>query len=85
MTEVEYVGHVKKHGIPFTQKKKDKVFEFRLPEKQNDMKSFLGLCSQYRDHIPRYAQLSTPLYEMIKGFTKGSRQMLQWTSELEKV
>ena len=83
---MEYVGHlVKKHGIPFTRTKKDNVFEFRLPEKQNEMKSFLGLCSQFRDHIPRYAQLSTPLYEMIKGFTKGSRQMLQWTSELEKV
>ena len=49
------------------------------------MKSFLGLCSQYRDHIPNYAQMSAPLHEMIKGYTKNSRQKLLWTDELEKV
>ena len=85
-TEVEYVGHlIYKHGISFTKEKKDKVFEFRLPEKHHEMKSFLGLCSQYRDHIPNYAQMSAPLHEMIKGYTKNSRQKLLWTDELEKV
>ena len=49
------------------------------------MKSFLGLCSQYRDHIPNYAQMSAPLHEMIKGYTKNSRQKQLWTDELEKV
>jgi hypothetical protein len=53
LTEVEYVGHlIDKHGISFTKEKKDKVVEFRLPEKHHKMKSFLELCSQYRDHIP---------------------------------
>ena len=52
LTEVEYVGHlIDKHGISFSQEKKNKVFEFRLPEKAHELKSFLGLCSQYRDHI----------------------------------
>ena len=61
-----------------------KVLEFRLPEKANEMKSFLGLCSQYRDHVPQYAQLSAPLHDndMIAGYTKNSRQKLQWTNEL---
>ena len=63
--------------------KKDKVFEFRLPEKHHEMKSFLGSCSQYRDHIPNYAQMSAPLHEMIKGYTKGSTKPLEWTTELE--
>ena len=71
MTEEEYVGHlIDKHGISFTKEKKDKVFEFRLPEKHHEMKSFLGLCSQYRDHIPNYAQMSAQLHEMIKGTRK---------------
>ena len=48
------------------------------------MKSFLGLCSQYRDHVPQYAQLSAPLHDMIAGYTKNSRQKLQWTNELRR-
>ena len=62
LTEVEYVGHlIDKHGISFTEDKKKKVLEFRLPEKAHEMKSFLGLCSQYRDHVPQYAPLSAPV------------------------
>merc|ERR1711991_303701 len=57
LTEVEYVGHlIDKHGISFSQEKKNKVLEFRLPEKSHELKSFLGLCSQYRDHIQGYTQ-----------------------------
>ena len=83
LTEVEYVGHlIDRHGISFTEDKKKKVLEFRLPEKAHEMKSFLGLCSQYRDHVPQYAQLSAPLHDMIAGYTKKSRQKLQWTDEL---
>ena len=83
LTEVEYVGHlIDRHGISFTEDKKKKVLEFRLPEKAHEMKSFLGLCSQYRDHVPQYAQLSAPLHDVIAGYTKRSRQKLQWTDEL---
>ena len=82
LTEVEYVGHlIDKHGISFTNEKKSKVIDFRLPEKAHEMKSFLGLCSQYRDHIPQYAQLSAPLHDMISNYSKRSRQRLQWTDE----
>ena len=67
------VGHlIDRHGISFTEDKKKKVLEFRLPEKAHEMKSFLGLCSQYRDHVPHYAQLSAPLHDMIAGYTKKS-------------
>ena len=85
LTEVEFVGHlIDKHGISFTQQKKDKVLDFRLPGKAHELKSFLGLCSQYRDHIPRYASLSAPLQDMLQGYTKGSRQKLHWTDQLEE-
>ena len=85
LTEVEYVGHlIDKHGISFTQQKKDKVLEFRLPSKAHELKSFLGLCSQYRDHIQGYATLSAPLHDMLQGYTKRSRQKLQWNKQLEE-
>ena len=86
LTEVEYVGHlIDRHGISFTNEKKNKVLDFRLPEKAHEMKSFLGLCSQYRDHIPQYAQLSAPLHDMISNYSKRSRQKLQWTDELRHI
>ena len=85
LTEVEYVGHlIDKHGISFSQEKKQKVFDFRLPEKAHELKSFLGLCSQYRDHIQGYAQLSAPLHDMLKGYTKKSRHKLPWTENLKQ-
>ena len=64
--QIQLATYIDKHGISFTKEKKDKVFEFRSPEKHHEMKSFLGLCSQYRDHIPNYAQMSAPLHQMIK-------------------
>ena len=86
LTEVEYVGHlIDRHGISFTNEKKSKVLDIRLPEKAHEMKSFLGLCSQYRDHIPQYAQLSAPLHDMISNYSKRSRQKLQWTDELRHI
>ena len=86
LTEIEYVGHlIDRHGISFTNEKKNKVLDFRLPEKAHEMKSFLGLCSQYRDHIPHYAQLSAPLHDMISNYSKKSRQKLQWNDELLRI
>ena len=40
LTEVEYIGHlIDKHGISFTQRKKDKALEVRLPGKRSEIKA----------------------------------------------
>ena len=46
------------------------------------MKQFLGMISQFRDHVPRYSELTAPFNDMIPGYTKGSTKPLQWTDEL---
>ena len=83
MDEVEYVGHViDKYGISFSNEKRRKVTEFRQPSQAREMKQFLGMISQFRDHVPRYSELTAPFNDMIPGYTKGSTKPLQWTDEL---
>ena len=56
MNEVEYVGHlIDNYDVSFTQEKRDKVLDFRLPVKEKELKQFLGLISQFRDHVPNFA------------------------------
>ena len=83
MTKVEYVGHViDKYGISFSDEKRQKVTDFRTPELARDMKKFLGLISQFRDHVPGFSTMTAPFTDMIKNYQKGSTKPLQWTDEL---
>ena len=84
LTEVEYVGHViDKYGISFSDEKRSKVTEFRQPTQARDMKKFLGLISQFRDHVPYFSILTAPFHGMIEKYTKGSTEPLLWNNELE--
>ena len=79
MTEVEYVGHViNSQGLSFTQAKRDKVDQFRLPSNIKEMKSFLGLASYFRDHVRNFTELAQPLRDMMEG---KQRQTLHWTEQ----
>ena len=85
MDHVEYVGYVlDKYGITLSDEKRAKVTSIRLPTQAREMKSFLGLISQFRDHVPRFSELTAPFTEMIPDYKKGSNKPLQWTSELTK-
>ena len=84
MTKVEYVGHViDKYGISFSDEKRQKVTDFRAPEQARDMKKFLSLISQFRDHVPGFSVMTAPFTDMIKNYQKGSTKPLQWTNELK--
>jgi hypothetical protein len=85
MSEVEYVGHlIDEHGLSFTPEKITKVLDFRLPTTAKQMKSFVGLINQFRDHVPHYGDLVAPLHSMIPAYKKNSTIMLKWTPELEQ-
>lgn len=85
MKRVEYLGHViDETGIAIDEKKKTgKVLDFRLPETNKDMRSFLGLSSQLRDHVKGYATMAKPLHEAISDNKKNSKSPINWTPELE--
>ena len=83
MEYVEYVGHViDKYGFSFSKEKRQKVTDFRTPEQAKDMKQFLGLISQFRDHVPHFSEMTAPFTAMIPNYQKGSTRPLQWTNEL---
>ena len=47
------------------------------------MKSFLGLTSQFREHVDHYGDIAAPLHGMIPDYKKHSTLKLKWTPELD--
>jgi hypothetical protein len=85
MQEVEYVGHlIDKDGLSFSEEKKKAVLDFRRPTSANQMKSLLGLTSQFREHVQDYGTISAPLHAMIPNYKKNSQVVLKWTDELDQ-
>ena len=83
MQEVEYVGHLlDKDGLHFSKEKLEQVLNFRKPLTASQMKSFLGLASQFRDHVDHYGDLVAPLHGMIPNYKRHSTLALKWTPEL---
>ena len=72
--KVYYLGHVVRPGkLAVAQKTNKAVEEFRLPETQTHIKSFLGLCNGYRRFVPNFARIAAPLKALLK---KGMSPML---------
>ena len=85
MSEVEYVGHViDRYGQSFSQMKQDQVLNFRKPKTVKDMKSFLGVISQFRDHVDHFGDITSPLYALTNEYDKVKHNQIKWTSELEQ-
>ena len=85
MSEVEYVGHViDRHGQSFSQMKQDQVLNFRKPKTVKDMKSFLGVISQFRDHVDHFGDITSPLYALTNEYDKVKHNQIKWNSELEQ-
>ena len=82
VSAVEYVGHViDENGLNMSQKKRDQVQEFRRPETQKGMKSFLGLVQQFRPHLRGYETYGHILTSMTKGYNKRQDKELVWSEE----
>ena len=83
MNEVEYVGHViDQYGISFSDEKLERVLEFKTPTLDREMKTFLGLISQFREHVPNFADLAAPCQDMLIAYKKKFPKKLKWTDEL---
>jgi hypothetical protein len=80
MEEVEFVGHIlKTDGVHFSSEKRSKVLNFPLPEKQKQLKSFLGLVNYFRDHVEGLSVLTKPLNDLTTPYKKSSS--IVWTPQ----
>jgi hypothetical protein len=83
MPEVEYLGHViNSKGLDFSKEKREEVLNFRLPETQKTLRSFLGLAGYFRDHVQQYAEKAKPLQSVVHNYTPHKK--IAWTEELKE-
>ena len=82
LAEVEYVGHVvSATGTSFTEEKRLKVLKFPLPVTHKNLLQFIGLCSYFRDHVPRMTEMTQPLRKLIPAKKYKGQAKLVWTPE----
>lgn len=79
-TEIKILGHIIRDNKVFPDSSKLKTIEkFNLPTDIKELRSFLGLCNYNRDFIKDYAGLTSPLYDLLKGFSKRSTAKIIWS------
>ena len=65
--ELEYLGHlIPENGVKPNPNKLFAVQNFKRPEKQKDLMSFLGLAGYYRKFIKNFSTIAKPLTGLIK-------------------
>ena len=69
MTQEKFVGNtVDKEGLHFLREKLDKVLMIELPDRGNQLKSFVGVCVYFSDHAYHYSDMVAPLHAMIRKY-----------------
>jgi hypothetical protein len=64
--ELAYLGHViSKEGVKPDPKKVEAVVRLPVPEKEKDVKAFLGLRGYYRKFIPHFSTIAKPLTTLL--------------------
>lgn len=67
MKEGVVLGHfISSQGIQVDQAKIVVISTFPTPQKQKDVRSFLGHTGYYRRFINDFSQIATPLYTLLK-------------------
>ena len=67
LSEVTFFGHVlSKEGIRPSKKKLGDIVDFKVPQSIKEVHSFLGMCSFFRKFIPKFAEHSSILFDMLK-------------------
>ena len=79
-TKVQFLGHVfSKNGLEADPENVKAVQNFQVPQNQKDVKSFSGLCSDYRRYIKKFAMIARQLRKASE--TKSS---FTWTEEMKE-
>lgn len=81
MAHLEYLGHVVGGGqLAVPEYRIENLKNYKRPETQKDLRSFLGMISYYRQFIPNFAEDSSYL---TPATSKSSPRMVQWSLDME--
>jgi len=79
--EVEFLGYViGRNGIKMAKEKMEAVLEWKTPESQTEVQSFLGFANFYRRFIQNYSRVARPLTELTK---KEKKEEWAWNREAQ--
>ena len=86
LSSIEYVGHtIDKDGLSFSKEKIQDVWDAPLPTTKKQLKSFLGLCVQFKDHVPNYSTMVQPLHNLLPNYSKKEgNHPVGWSSETKE-
>jgi hypothetical protein len=66
-TQVSFLGHVlSEKGIEMDTSKLEVIENWSFPKTVKQMRSFLGLANYYRDFIPLFSHIASPLFDLTK-------------------
>ena len=75
--EVVYLGHVVcKDGIKPNPKVIESIKNWKVTESVKEVQRFLGLCNYYRQFVPKFSEVASPLSSLTKKNTQ-----FEWSSE----
>ncbi|CAK9291465.1 unnamed protein product [Gordionus sp. m RMFG-2023] len=78
--EIKYLGHViKGNEITPIGKNIDKIMNMRAPNNKAEVQAFLGATNYYHRFVQNFAEIATPLYDLLKKNKK-----FEWGEAQEK-
>uniref|UniRef100_A0A914UKT1 RNA-directed DNA polymerase n=1 Tax=Plectus sambesii TaxID=2011161 RepID=A0A914UKT1_9BILA len=79
-TETEYLGHIiNADGVKVDSAKVAKVANLAAPRNLKKLQAFLGFATYYREFVPNFAKIASPLYALM---SKGAKYI--WSSDCEQ-
>jgi hypothetical protein len=77
--QITFLGHViSAKGIAPDPEKVEAIMSWRKPRNVTEVRSFMGLCSYYRSHVPQFAELAQPFHALTK-----KHAVFRWTDSQE--
>lgn len=66
--KLRYLGHIiSKEGMAPDDEKINAITNWPKPKTDTELRGFLGLAGYYRRFVPQFAQLASPLHNLLKG------------------
>ena len=74
--QVKFLGHViSENGVMTDPEKTCTIEEWKVPKSEKGLRSFLGLCSYYRNYVQGFSKIAAPLHALLTKTEKNERKI----------